>query len=131
MKRVVLLTMCAALLASCAYIPFSASSKRIATAPALAPTNPASVAILREPPATRYTTLGEIRVDLKGLRTTTWVARDPGIRTALQQEAGKLGADAIVDIVIQERAMGNRPDSGFFQEPMAHHVTATAIRTLR
>jgi hypothetical protein len=131
MKKLLLLTMCAASLASCAYVPFSASSARIASAPTLAPTNPASVAIFRDPPSPRYTTLGEIRVDLKGLRTTSWVARDPGIRTALQQEASKLGADAIVFIVIQERSMGNRPGSGFFQEPIAHHVTATAIRMSR
>src|SRR4051812_24549155 len=118
MKRLVLLTMCVASLASCAFIPFSASSKRIASAPALAPTDPPSIAILRDPPSIPHTPLGEIRVDLKGLRTTSWVIRDPGIRTALQQEAGKLGADAIVDIVVQERSMGNRPNSGFFQEPV-------------
>jgi hypothetical protein len=119
-------------LISCSYVPFAASSKRAANAPVLAPADPATVAILADPPTVPYVTLGEIRVDMKGMRSTRWVAQDPTVKAAIREEAGKLGADAVIVNVIQERSMGHRPDGlGVTDSPVAHHVLLTAIRTGR
>ncbi|HEV7766266.1 MAG TPA: hypothetical protein VGQ76_14770 [Thermoanaerobaculia bacterium] len=117
------------LLASCASsTPFSTSSIREANAPEVAPVNAASVNILEEAPTSSYVKLGEVRLQLNGIRTTRWVQNNPAVRAAIREEAGKLGADTVIDVQILERPMGRRPDQFDMPAPVVDTVVATAIR---
>ncbi len=91
------------------------------------PVNPDSVEILRNPPTTQYMVIGTIRVSWFGIRTDEEILRDIEIQNALRREAARLGADAVISIVLVPRP-GQRPGE-LIREIFADHLVATAIRT--
>lgn len=75
-------------LSGCASI--SATSRRYPDAPPYAPTDPASVEILRSDPAIPFVRLGEVTVSLQGNPSQQDVA------SALARQAALMGATAVV-----------------------------------
>lgn len=129
MKNAAIALLATSLLVACAHTSFQSSSVRFQHAPVFEPVAPASVVILRDAPA-RYVSVGEVRVEMRGLYSTVQVSRDPNIRAAIQNEAARLGADAVVFVEVRERITGRRPNRCCVQDPaFASHVVATAIRT--
>jgi hypothetical protein len=128
-KRTFTLLIVAATLASCTHSSLSGTTTRTTNAPLLPATNASDVLILRDAPD-RYVKLGDIRLDIHGMRDAGVVSRDPAVAAALREEAARLGADAIISVLVQPRSLGMRPDS-HLELMAAHHVIGTAIRTTR
>jgi hypothetical protein len=119
-------TLVAGLATSCGLLSLDVSSRRDLSAHKLSSLEPQAVAFLAQPPKTQYTVVGTIRVGWFGIRTDKAIANDVGIQNALRQEAGRLGADAVTDIVLVRRRDHWPGDT---TEPYAGHLEATAIRT--
>ena len=111
-------------LSSCATV--SVSSERYLGVPQVAPTNPASVEILRKEPKRRHVRIGE--VFLSPSRGT-----DVGeIETALRTEAARLGADAAVVVHDRTKRVGTYISGSWwvrYHTPVySRQVVAVAIR---
>lgn len=76
------------------------SSKQEIGVPLFAPTDPGSVVIMREPPARPNVRLGEVYAEPTGSPSVT------EIEARMQQEAAKMGANAVVIVADQNHYMG-------------------------
>jgi hypothetical protein len=111
-------------LSSCATV--NVSSERYLGVPQVAPTNPASVEILRKEPKRPHVRIGE--VFLSPSRGT-----DVGeIENALRTEAARLGADAAVVVRDRTQRVGTFVSGGWWvhhhQPVYARKIIAVAIR---
>jgi hypothetical protein len=120
----------AALLASVLVLAGCASvdvfSERYLGVPAVAPTAPASVEILRKEPKRPHVQLGEVVASPKDGATTD------EIELALKTEAGKLGANAAVVVQDRTRRIGTSVSGTWwvrYHRPVyAREIVAVAIR---
>ena len=112
---------------SCAHHALSTSSNRSPDAPILAPSDPAEIVFLRDAPRDPYVQLGEVFVELEGNWTGREIPSDPEVVEALRAEAAKLGADALLDVVV-EREGSFRQGRTYRRYTTARGVVATAIR---
>jgi len=88
----------ALLLPGCASL--GVSSRRYPDAPPYAPTDPASVEILRTDPAVPFVRLGEVTVSLQGNPS------QPDVSSALARAAAQMGATAVVLVFDGSASMG-------------------------
>jgi hypothetical protein len=114
----------ALLTTSCALFSLDVSSQRAASAPQFEPLDPQSVAILHQRPASSYTVVGTIRIGWPGVRTDQEILDDAKIQNSLREQAARLGADAVTDIVL----IPNLGQRGRVHEFFANSLVATAIR---
>jgi len=105
------------------------SSFKLIGAPDLPPTDPVTVQILEHPPLRPFVRLGRIRAEPQG------DAGNAAIEAALQKEAARMGADAVIVGFQGERRIGAEI-SGFagdaeIQPEMGRVVIGTAIHFRR
>ena len=79
----------------------SISSNQYIGGPQFAPSNPANIQILREPPLRPHVRLGEVRAEPSSESVGV-----PKIEQALRDAAAKMGADAIVIVCDQTQVTG-------------------------
>jgi hypothetical protein len=102
---------------SCSTVsPVSAHTTQYAGAPQQGPTQPANVKVLRYPPAEPSRQLGEIVL----LVPTDSQQTSEQVEAKLREEAGKLGADAV--IVVDDRI---QPEGAAF--PAGWYFTAETV----
>ena len=126
MKPLIALIALTALL-GCTATQIRPTATRYATAPVLLPSDPSTVALLPSRPE-HYVALGEVRVDVEGVRYADQIIDDPAITAAIRDYAARLGADAAMEIYIVGRETTSR--DALLGRPV-HHVRATAIRVGR
>lgn len=118
-----------ALLALAACSGVQTSSYKLLGAPDLPPTDPASVEILERRPLRPFVRLGQVRAEPEGEADNT------AIEQALQQEAAKLGADAVIVLRQGERPVGFEisgfPGSAEARREMGRVVVGEAIHFRR
>lgn len=111
-------------LAGCASV--DVFSERYLGVPAVAPTTPASVEVLRKEPKRPHVQLGEVVASPRDGATTD------EIELALKTEAAKLGANAAVVVQDRTRRIGTSVSGTWwvrYQRPiLARQVVAVAIR---
>ena len=95
-------------------------------APRFAETPSSSVAILPAAPET-FVVLGEVRIDLPGIRREAEVVIAPDVQRAIREAAASLGANAVIDVKLVRRNQGGRSHQ-HYSSPV-ERVLATAIRT--
>ena len=101
LRFLVALTLGTALLAMTGCNTVSVSSTQAIGTPVYPPTDPAAVQILHAPPTRPHIRLGEVRAEPASTSTPA-----PEIATAIQKEAAKLGADAVVIVYDQTQIVG-------------------------
>lgn len=119
----------AALLTLAACSGVQTSSYKLIGAPDLPPTDPASVQILAHRPLRPFVRLGQVRAEPEGEADNT------AIEQALQKEAAKMGADAIIVLRQGERPIGFEisgfPGSAEARREMGRVVVGEAIHFRR
>jgi hypothetical protein len=121
----------AVLLAAILLISGCSSALKVSSFP-ISPQEPiasaADVRIFQDLPQPAYVEVARLELRWGGVRDETKVRRDERIRRALQTEAARLGADAVVDLQFITESAGHRPDK-WAQEPRrVTGVSATAVR---
>lgn len=118
MKKIWLAVAVAASCVSCSSV--SSSSERLIGVPALPPTRPESVVILRREPRKPHERIGHVYVEPSG---TPPVAE---IEQAIRVEAAKLGADAAVIVFDRTRRVGTIVEGPWWNR-RAYPVTGRKI----
>jgi hypothetical protein len=90
--------------------------------PTLAPTDPATVQIMRTPPTRPHVRLGEITVEPSSLDTP--VAQ---IEAKLQQAGAKLGANAVVIVVDRTQVVGATVVGGWYNRQLSPDIGRVII----
>ncbi len=113
-----------AVLSGCTSI--SVSSKRYLGVPEVAPTDPATVEILRHPPRRPHERLGEVTLEPSGSPTVA------AMEQAIRVEAAKMGADAAVLVFDRTKRIGTVVEGPWWARS-AHpvygrRIVAVAIR---
>jgi len=105
----------------------STKSTQYLGGPKFAPTDPATVQILRAMPTRKHVQLGEIRAEPSS--TSTDVTK---IEAALREQAAKLGADAAVVVVDRVHVTGAMVVGGFLNRSVesieGRVIVAVAIK---
>ena len=124
MKKMLLAAVLAASCVSCSSV--SSSSERLIGAPAVPPTRPESVVILRREPRKPHDRLGHVFIEPSGR---------PGvdaIEQAIRVEAAKLGADAAVIVLDRTRRVGTVYEGPWWDRRaypiVGRKIVAVAIR---
>lgn len=104
----------------------NASSERYLGVPQVAPTDPASVEILRREPKRPHVQIGEVSLSPSGGAAVADLER------ALRVEAAKLGADAAVVVQDRTKRVGTFVSGGWWMHQRtpvyARQIIAVAIR---
>lgn len=107
------------------------SGLKVSSVP-IAPREPVAeareVRILRDQAPVAYTEVAHIELRWAGLRSEAQVVRNERIREALQAEAARLGADALIGLRFISEPAGHRPDRWVPEPRRLTGVSATAVR---
>jgi hypothetical protein len=90
--------------------------------PTFAPTDPATVQIMRTPPTRPHVRLGEITVEPPSVETP--VAK---IEAKLQQAAAKIGANAVVIVVDRTQVVGASVVGGWYNRQLSPDIGRVII----
>ncbi len=112
----------AALLLTSGCNTISVQTRQDIGVPVYAPTDPATVQILRTPPTRPHVRLGEITMEPSSLNTP--VAQ---LEAKLQQAAAKLGANAAVIVVDRTQVTGATVMGGWYNRQLSPDIGRVVI----